>query len=605
MAEFGVKATELSAPQGAGARPIEAVKTPVANLGFLADVAGMFMKDSSKDQDAAALDDYANKLDKINQGLETGSFDEARATAEMRKLYSRAQASRPHLVKQFKEITDGVRGFSELGEAEKKVAEVKALRREQLSDAVKNGWAILPGMSDVDQDKIVAANSHRIRVEQELSAFYKKTEHERSTTRFNQEQNDREQKELTTRLLAESTGLHIDAFSAVADNLLGKVRENPSLAPQAKVELSKQFSAITAKLQAASGTNPELAASYRTLFNDLNAAYTAAFDSDPTKASSDALKILENEVNVIKMKAQRAALLGSKRVQAAYVQNTILSNSPTAQLSSSQASNDIMVLLAGTSSDSDEHLPSVIGDPENEKTVIKTVRESTQALLSGKFQGDTGTFTQQNKNAVNNILKDVGKLINEPGKMNPRNLSNVMDWISDPSFGAISKQGMLNADTRDAVKNVILAGINQPAQRMLSAKLGENVPAGYIEGSGSIKVGDMIKDVKFSGANVSFEYDESKPVSAAGRNMFRSDMSATEKAISRIVRASAHLEGHTDYQKAWEVLRKDLLPDLYKAPKAIEVGTVVKAGDGTSYKYIGGPDGRQSSWQRVTKPTPE
>lgn len=594
---FGANTTSLSAPQGSGAQVVAPVEKRM-DIGFVNDVVKLFASKEKADPDKDVLQKYSAEYDRINQGLETGALTNAQAASKAQMLYSRTMATHGHLAKDLNTITEGFRGNSKMSDADKQMSEQRTLRKEQLSAAAGNGWVILPGMSPVQEDSIINASAHATKVSKELSAFYQKAAYERENGRFNQEQTDREFKATTTRLMAESAGFHIDAFNNVADGLFASVQSNPGNLPQAQAQLATQFASIQAKLQAAAGTNPELAGHYRSLFTELYETRKKMLD--PNLMTESERVRLEGEVKVIQLKAQKVAL-EDPVVVAAYVNSTLFGNSPTAQFHGGRAASSVMVRLGDVKAG--EFVPSVIGDPAVEEPVLKSTKEILDKVVSGQFSGDPAKFNEQSTNLINNVLRDIGKQINEPGKLTPKALTNALDLVSDPSFGKVSEQGKMDGDARTAVKNVFQAGIHAPMVRLLQNKLNETIPKGYMNGNGELNVNTLVKDIKFSGASVVVEFADNPLVSQQGKALFRQDMSQTERALTKVVRAAAHIEGHTDYQKAWEALRPSLLPDLYKSPKALEVGTVVKGKDGTQFKYLGGPDGRATSWQQLAKPS--
>lgn len=598
MAEFGTKATDLAAPSGAGAQVVGPAQTNL-DLGFVDSFKALFKKEAGK-ADMAILSDYAQQVDKINQGLETGDLRPEVGTATLRKTYSRYIASAPHLVDDFKKITEGARGFAQVGEAERQLTEDRAMRKEQLSMAAKDGWVVLPGMTEQEQNKLMAVNATRIQSERAMKEFYAQQEYARANGRYTQENADREYKTLSVKLLAESTGVHIEALGAVADSLRRQVQANPKFAADAQAELAKQVSVMEGKLQAVAGINPELASGYRSILSNLREAYKGGLD--PTKQSNDDLKRLEDEVQMIKLRAQRMALTNTK-VQGAYAVNTLLSNSPSAALASSSAGLDIMTMFSTMDVSDPSYKPQMTGNPEAEKDVLKMAQAATSALLQGKYTRDPKLSEQQVLNLNNNILSDIGNLIRTPGKLTPKELTNALDYVSSPEFGKLSAQGNLNAQARSAVAQVFNAGINQPAVQALDKQFTSTVylPKATGGDAGRIALGDAVSDVIFDGAGVKFK--GYKGLNPEDLGTFTRATESSERAINKVVRAAAHLEGHTDYQKAWEKLRPQLLPSMYNAPEAIKVGTKVKSGD-TTYEYLGGPDAKPTSWRKLASPTP-
>jgi hypothetical protein len=68
-------------------------------------------------------------------------------------------------------------------------------------------------------------------------------------------------------------------------------------------------------------------------------------------------------------------------------------------------------------------------------------------------------------------------------------------------------------------------------------------------------------------------------------------METNTKVVNQLVKAGAHMEGHTNYDKYWEANKHQILPNMFPDPARLKVGQVV---DG--YKYIGGNVKSKSNW---------
>lgn len=591
MPDYGVNATSLSAPQGAGASVITPVRTDTSLFSAIADAAmGAYNKKQQSDAEQlkmAVLGDYSKKLNAINQGIATGELNASKASALTRSLNSEYQASNPQFTDDFRKILDFHKGGSDIGDAEKQVADERELRKTQLSDATKNGWVVLPGMAPQQQDNIINANAHATKVEKELASFYRKKEYERSQGTYDQNKSDRERRELTIQLLNESAGLHLEAFNTVGMKLVSDVGsgKNPQ---EAMTQLSQQFADIRGKITATSGLHPELAGAYTSIFTDLNVSFEKALN--PATASEMSVKALQNQFDAIMLKAKIIAV-GDPTVRASAVNNVLLSNNVAAQLHGADASTIVFNKIATADEKNPAMVQPIVGNPEVESKVYAMVKEGLSKALKGEIS-DKNLATLQAGNTINHLLKETGALVSNPGMLNPKALSGIMDLFASPEFAQASKQGMLNAESRTAVQKVFEIGMMQKAAPVLDKTLAESIKG--LDGAPMQKM-DMF-DLQVSGAGIKFVR---MPVTATSPLMNIPDMTETERAINKLIRIGTHLEGGNDYKKFWENNRYKILPSLYGSPEPLPMGHTVKTKDGATYKYLGGPDRIMSNWELV------
>ena len=135
MAEFGVQATELSAPQGAGANVVKPATASVdlSGIGSIFSAMGSLAKISADKERQAVIKEYTNDRDKYAQAVEAGA-DLAKVNARRRAAASRFRANYPGLIKDFDEID---RSFSEntaISDAEDDAKVRRDIRKEQLSN---------------------------------------------------------------------------------------------------------------------------------------------------------------------------------------------------------------------------------------------------------------------------------------------------------------------------------------------------------------------------------------------------------------------------------------------------------------------------------------
>lgn len=605
MAELGAKATELSPPQGAGATPVAPVNTSI-NFSGINDLISIFSK--KEDVLDPAISDYAKKLDRLNQAIETGAKGRDTAYNEALAEHSRIGAMNPKLIPELEKVRSYYFGGTQLSEAEQEVKRVKEQRKADIAAASAAGFSIPKGATPLEEDLIVEQNKTLVRNQTAFNNFVKRQEYIRGTTLFNQGQADRELKEMNDKLAGETAGAFLDGFSAFLTPLERGVAANPSSYQDAQMQLTAHHTRVKAEISTLAVTNPTLANLYGGLFNDL--VQLGMKKLDPNLRSENDRKLIEDELAITKARIQKLALK-SPRVQRGYATNALIGQNGVGQLLSNEAAADITVLFSLEGDDTTK--PPLLGTSEVEKDVLAASKASFNGVLTGKFVAHK---EQSEKEAIaigNNVLKDIANVLKTERKLPVGSWKAALDWASDPIIGTAAEKGMLEPSARMAADQVFKISLQQPIVEQLGSKLSATVDPSYFgerhvpsRGSATPAVKkevayiSMIQDISFDGASLSFKLDPSFNTTEAGKADFNQRFAEAREVISKLVRASAHMEGHKNYKETWEQLRPTLFPSLYRSPKPLTVGEKVTAG-GVIYEYLGGPDARESSWKRTTK----
>ena len=595
MAEFGVQATQLSEAQGRGANvlPVAQPTNPTVFEPLMHAAASIFKK-----KDTTPVTQYAEDVDRINQGLETGAIKPEQALAEARKLHSRYLGRYPQFTTELSKVHSSFMEGSQLGEAKDEVASERQLRQQELSDASKAGFDVPHGSTEQERTAIVSMYKTKVRNQQASKDFMENKRFEWESTKFNQEQVDRDQKDQSAILLAQTAGTYTDGFNSVGSSLSRQVQSDPQSAPQAQAELARYYTQIRGEIAAVASTNPGLASHYSNLFSELYETNKKLLD--PVKKTEEERKRLEDELAITKARIQGIALK-SPSMQQAYALNSLGGQTVVSQFLGTQAARDLSILLM--QKDDSPNRPPLIGNTEVETDVLKASKAALDGMMKGKFVAGKDRSEQESVQMANNILSEVSKQVNDNNKLNPKVLMPALDWAASPEVGQAAKAGLLTPQARMGAKQVFQMGMQQPIAEKLNNKLESLTVAPGPDGKAT-PVMNFITDFEFDGANVKVKWDTSKrnmiDIMALGET--RSTIPAAEDVLTKLVRAAAHMEGHTDYKKAWEAIRHNVLPSLYKSPEPLPIGYKANAG-GATYEYLGGPDGRASSWRKLPSAT--
>lgn len=618
MAEFGIKATELSAPQGAGSAPVSPVREDTsAGMETLVNAVNIFGKGLGikQKEDAEAMNNsivsgYAKKLENINEGLRTGQISASEASSRSRAVTGEYTAGYAHLYKEFKGIRETMIAGSDLGKAEDRVTDERTLRNTLKNDAQKAGFEFIPFMTEAQENTQIAAFQAETRMSQEMAEMYKRNEEKRAQGRFDADVAAREGKEMGLRLINDVATKNFDATYDVLESLRTNVAGGKVPFEQAQAQWAQKIGRIEAQIQAAAGVNTELAGPYRSLFSQLG---TLGKDMlDPSKAN-DALK---SQIDMLTNQAKLTLLQKPKIATIVAASQLLGANSQLALRASPIVTEAISSILVD-GPDAPSVKQQVIGNPEIEKDTLKLVTEGIKKLNSGSYQ-DNDKARGEIKNSVDNLLQQFGDMVTKRGT-DPKMLQSAVDFFSTPEFGVYAKSAAFDVEALDAAKKTFQIGYQQSVVDVVDRTIKQVVTvqdrfgsesaidaANRTRAAGKAMGGptpfkeeqrgfDTTKiQPVFNGTGISFKLSNpsSTPTEVAMERRVANDLKQASAAITKLIHIGAHMEGTTDYNKFWEANKHIMLPSFFSAYEGLEIGQEVNG-----MRYIGGNPAAPTSWK--------
>jgi len=609
MAEFGVQATQLSAPSGAGTGSIAPATAGILDNGVGNLIGGIFQtfaKGLQADQRAQAeamkqgvVSSYTKKQAAINSAVASGGISPSEAGMRSRKLFNEYAAGNSEYIGDIENAAKALRGFSEMGEAEAKVKEEQDLNKSRISAAQSAGYPITKGMDQSTIDKMVDAHQTSVRVDAELSRSYRKTEADRAAGKYNQEVNDREQKTLGLRLINEIADTNLDASGSYAQQLGKDMRANKLTPEAAQMEWSRYTGRIMAQLQSAAGMNPELAAPYRTLFDSM--IKTGQGILDP-KADADKLDA------EIKMIVNRSKLLALQEpgIASTVAASQLLGQNAELGLAASGSVVRLMAKMGVTGVTESHTIPPIMGDKEVEKGVLGMTKASIDKLYTKSYT-DEPKAKKELENTINLTLSQIGDSLGKPGA-DAKYLKGVADFIASPQFGKYATEHPLDASALSAASKTfklqyesqIVRGIDQQLSTVIKQQVSVPEPEGRSGPRGQVaqtvrKPFDISNvNVVFNGTGVSFAMKNTpvNPAERAGSQAVITQLNAAQAGVNQLIHIGAHMSGTTNYAKFWEENKHVILPRMFSKYEGLEIGQVV---DGKT--YIGGDASDANNWK--------
>lgn len=601
MADFSVQATQMPDVQNTVGRDVvspvqeQAITTNI--IPAISNVAEMFMKGIQAGKKAdfeaqkqAVIGAYAREQQAINDGIASGELKPDRAATRSRALFGKYMAGYTVFADDLHKINNAMRTGSEMGVAEDAVKSAIETDKAREASARARGATIYPWMDKDAREAVYQANESAIRMENEFKQKHERAAENRAVSAEERTVMDREKKDDALKMITEIAGNNLNTSSMFIQNLSSQVSQGKIPFEEASLMMTQHFSTIEAAIQAAGGTNPEMAAPYRSLFSDLKLLGSKAIDP---KTSAETSKAMFDEVLY---KAKLVAITTNPKLKALVVTNNLLGNNAVTALSAIPEIASIIAQASKTDASIDGgFVPQIVGNPEVEKDVLKFIQPAIKKVNEGAYK-DNEKAQKESVSVVNNILKQTADLQNDPtAKQSPEKLNDLAKFFASPDYGTFVSKGLINPQAAQAAKQVWQATYDPAVRQSVQTRLTDWAQRASQSGGG-VQGRDLseLVDIKYEGSGISFVGKSPKvslePYQQKQQQAAITELNSVKAGINQLIHIGAHMEGHTDYNKYWEENKHLYVPQVYPAP----VGTIVNG-----YKYKGGVYKDPSNWTKV------
>lgn len=603
MADYSVNATTLSAPQGAGAQVISPVQQKAVNTSiidnpiisgaidiFATGVAASAKADAKARKDAV-IKGYVEETTAINSAVSSNQMAPSTAAARSRAVFSKYAAGYSEYIEDLQKAGQALKGFSEQATIQEGIEGEKKIREADVSQAQNLGYIFTPDMTKEQQDAQIRAAKASIQAQNQFDQNVKRNQEARAAGTYDQATADRQFKIESTKLVNEVVGTQFDSFGALGNSLATSVKNGTMDTAMATAQLTERFSKINAAIQSAASVNPELAAPYRSLFNDMNETYKKLLQ--PGAVSAD----LEDQLKILQTKAKLAALSDTKTLAAVTTSN-LFGNNPALDLRVSNVAIDTIARLSkivpGNTAD---YSPQVVGNPDVEKDALTLLKGYSGQIDDPKIKNKEGFKTDLGNN-INQVLKQTGQFIDAGAT--PQKLAGLADFFASPEYAKIATSGLMDRQAAEAAMKTFQLryepAVINGVQDKLSGFLYGQSPTVTGKQSEPKTVADSI-DIKFTGAGVVFEPKAKRdldPVEFKSQQDAVRDLQTSQKAINQLIHIGAHMAGTTDYGKYWEDNKHIFMPSVYSKYSNLNIGDIKNG-----MRYKGGDAKSQNSWEKV------
>lgn len=581
-ANFGPEATQLSAPQAAGANPTEGVQSssytpnlaPIANLvEGVSDLFGKLKKDKAAEADQKNLSGFSNELAEAEQEYEqTG--DANKFAVRKGQVIRKWQVQAPHLAGEFKKVL-GVAQEGTTGRADDALKLKKEFEKDALMEGYKNGIPNVPGNEKTTIDAVLATRRYSTKQKE----LFETMERESKMAGWADDEKKRRMKEESGSLLVELSGSHLVSFNANLAALAKKVAAGMDPA-EATQQVMGQYSSIRAMIDSIAVHDSAMAEPFRRQFDQVFDAYKPYF------AKGADVEGIENLWKKTQAAANMNYIAKDPQLMEMFTYSKSFANQPSLYttihpvLQKKLASMGVSEALPDNKTAKGVS-PQIIGNPADEKQALKVVKGFVKNSLDGKMSGEDAKIARKE---VYGQLKGMMTQYAESyqlGKLDKESRKNMNEFLLDPDVARFIKENPLpisvarglaaagednfkqfqrtfNEETKDLLKGADIRSATQ--------KMGGRGMSGQNQKPVTTESVNPVDAVNISWRNGSIVFDPvNMPVDRTDQNLLITKLNTLQTVFSNGVRIAAAIQGE-DPQTFFDKNKHKLFPEKFEAP---------------------------------------
>lgn len=600
MAEFGPQATELSAPQGAGANPTQGVQTS-SYTPDLAPVASLFQKGAAmyedwqktkaREGDQTILSGFANEMGSAEQQY-LQDQDSNKYMVKRGLIINKYRTMAPGLTTEFSKMMglskEGIGGM-----AEDEATATRKRRQSILTAAVDAGIPQPRGKEA--EDAIIDAMQTSRRIQAQQKEMFESRQRESQMAGWEREQLAAERKEQAASNLVLLSGKHSQAFIQQLNSLVKGVSAGQIAPEDALAEAQSYMNTVQMQINSIAVFDKEMAAPFKAQFDQIFSSMTPFI-----KPGAD-LDALERTVKKMDAAAKIRVFGSNPELHELSVLSNAFGNQP--QLYQGIHNSVSKFLLNKGAIEDGRVTPKggadaqIIGDTKLEPQAYGVVKGGIKNFLDGnvdpkvkknvrnevfgqmkgvmeqyvdKFQLDK--LTPESRKNMNEFLldKDVARFLKENPL--PTNVARGLAAAAEDNFKQFER--VFNNEIGDSLKGV---DIRSATQKMGGRGMsGQNQKPVRTESVSSI---DAV-NISWQGDRLVFD-PISMPVDKLDQNRVVSQLNKVSAALSNGIKIAAHIQGEENYGSYFNTVKHKLFPSKFDAPVDSQDKTVKAATDGS------------------------
>ncbi len=590
-AEFGPEATQLSAPQGVGATPLEGIKTPASGIDLapvstlLSGLDNMFagmLKNKAEKEQGNVLSEFVKENSKNDQAFAQTKNRTAWMTRK-KMIEDQFLTSNPELTEQFTKIVSLRKG----GVAEETENEFQAEQKRRdalLSEASK----FAPTNVSTESQDMLIETVRTTNLMKERTTEHRESEKFRaSMAASDREAYDTQRRKESAQLVVKLAGSHEASFNSVLFDLAKRVQAggDPLLAQK---EAQDYYNKIQFGLSAAASDNPQIAAPFKANIENIWNTY-----KDSLKPGAD-LAALENEKKKIQARAFNSLFGKDPKFAELAVASQTFVNQPGILIALDSKISSFLVahghIENGRTSPAIESAAGerIVGVPSLEKPAYEAIKATVKLSLDGK----PNDRAVQTKEAYGQIKAVVDQFVDLHlvNKLTPETRKNMNELLLDKSMAKFLKENPLPVSLANGLKRVVeetfkqykgtvrtllsdvLQGAykNDPGSQALMPSpsvLGGGVENYDIPDTRRGKDVDPLDAINISWKDNRMVFTPVKmPVDPAQQAMLITRLNKAADVLSNGVIIGAHVQGEENYGKYFDSVKHILFEGKFPIP---------------------------------------
>lgn len=475
MADFGVQATQLSAPQGAGAQVVEPVsyKTAPIDLSGVGNVinavSNIVKSNNEKDAEArksSALADVNAKISAIAQGAETGQLTNTAAATATRAVYQSYAGMYPDLVPDLQKQANFLKEFGTTGAIISEADKTAEIRNTQVAKMVARGIPIDANSTKQTVDLALKQDAAATRMAEGVKELRETMEFEQKQATWDEADFKRRSERKVNEYLTDIGNASYNTYASLISDLLSdQAQGKDTTAKQASVK--QYYYQIRGEITKLGVSSPAVAKEYMSLFDKITADHV---DNMKTGADADAAKkevekiITFNQLEYLKTPgAPRGVAISKFYPNNPYVINGAM---PGIQsfVTGAALTNDQVAARGGVTPPPNE---VIVGHPMKEKDLIKTVTESIKIANNSD---------PKDKEAIRNLVDSTVKLFGkefDAQTLSPDSRATIFKFFGNSNVARFVKENSLPAETINKLNTMFQRGYIDNFEQGLQKKLQE------------------------------------------------------------------------------------------------------------------------------------
>lgn len=608
MADFGVRATELSGPSSAGSAPLQAVQpqSQKFNMGFLdgvgAVVGELIKGDAKTSRIDMAVNDYSEQLNKINQASITGQMSSSEADRKRREVWSTTQtkygdvpaaALQQALDKQFKAAS----GASGIDDEMTRAKEMRKREDDMVFEGAKLGiydvkFATNPDTRDMALDMMQTYYDNTRKLEMAGKQYERSrqmVENGQKDMKFQQDQDKLKLERAAKDFFQNNSTKYGDVVSSLTSNMVEKVRSGELKGEDAIFQIQAQVNSFRGQANAAltydSGSQARLNQYLDSLVEN------AKYQMDPKNITE-----FTKERNSLAVAKRQAALMSQEDFTTTLsafrglIGDTAFSQVAGLEVSTKLLGNFSKVAATGNTTVVQD------GDKNVQKITYGSINKAVDTIKSGATL-DAGTELADVEKHTKAIIQNMGTIRDN----NPVKLTETVNFLAGPSVKYLIEQKKLSPvdmmEAGEVYKTLYRGQLMGTVSQMLSTKVEQGPMKGYA--GGNVPIAQLVDfNVDDNGVVAMVPKWDDKDFNKSYAAQVRAttelrDINKQMSSINTAIKVGAHMEGRTDYKKYFEENASLFLPTFMPDKKFIEE----QAQKG--YKYLGGNRYNPRNWVKT------